>query len=877
MRAEARPPALSLRLLDWAARRLGTPDLVGDADELFVERALRDGEASARRWYRRQTRATVWRALLPAWGDAGPPARDGGRRTSAASRFDGLFQDLRFAFRSLRRRPGFSAAAIATAALGIGVNTAVFSVVDAVLLRPLPYAEADRLLHVWPERFLAQREIEFLRENARTMTAVGSFSPGWLTGLTGVAEPVQLTMARVSGNFFELLGVRPALGHPFGMEAERGGEDAVVVLAWATWQTRFGGDAQIIGRSIQLDGAPFRVLGVMPRGFQFMDNQTELWAPLTMDASAQSYAGSITQGLARLAPGATHAAATAELTALAARMRAGFGLTESYGADARVVSLRESIVGGVRPMMIVLLITVGLVLLIATVNVANLLLVRGTDRQTELALRASLGASRARIARQLLTESAAIGLAAGLIGALAALIGVSLLEGALPPDTPRLHEITLDARMLGLAFMLTGTATLLFGALPALVGARGSLDGWLRAGRTSSGGGSRARAALVAGEVALSVVLLSGAGLMLRTMQSLNAVDPGFRSDNVLTLRLQGSVRDTLGQRAAWRVLRERVASVPGVRAVGSVLHLPMSGRKWQADVMVEGREQPPGTDPQRTAWQVVSGDYFEIVGVPLLHGRYIGDQDRSGAAPAMVVNDAFARAVFPGEDPIGRRVQAGNATRGGWFTIVGVVGSIRHDSLTVDAPLEVFVPFEQARIGANTLVLRTEGDPMALVPAIKAALWEVDPDMPISQVEALDQVVTRSTAARRLVLTLLSAFAAVGVALGSVGIWGVVAYGVRLRTREIGIRLAIGAAPGATVRLAMRQGALPALAGVAAGMLAALGLARFLRGFLFGVAPFDPATFVSVPAALVCITLLACWLPARRAARLDVSNVLRG
>jgi predicted permease len=795
---------------------------------------------------------------------------------SLAVLLESIRQDLRFAFRSVVRRPGFAAAAIATAALGIGVNTAVFSVVDAVLLRPLPYAQSDRLVHVWPDRFLAQREIEHLREASLTLGEVGSFSPGWLMGLTGVAEPVQLTTARVSGNFFDLLGVRPVHGRTFGLEAERVGAGAVAVLSWETWRTRFDADPQIVGRSIVLDGSDFMVVGVMPREFRFMDNQTEIWWPLTIDPEAQSWTGGITQGVARLAPGATEEAASREVASLAARMRDEFGETAAYGSDARVIALRESIVGGVRPTLILLMVTVAFVLLIATVNVANLLLVRATDRRTELAVRASLGAGRGRLTRQLLTESAAIGLASGIVGAFAALIGVATLRGVLPPDTPRLAEIAVDARMLAIALLLTGISTLLFGALPAVHARRGSLDVWLRASRTSSGTGGTARAVLVAGEVALSLVLLSGATLMLRTLQSVNAVDPGFRSDHVLTMRLQGSTGDTLAARAELRLIRERVAAVAGIRAVGTVLHLPMSGRKWQGEVIVQGREQRPGTDPLRTAWQVVSGDYFEIVRVPLLRGRPLNDGDRTGTAPVMVVNDAFARLVFPDGDPLGHRVQAGNATRGEWFTIVGVVGSIRHDSLTAPAPPEIYVPFEQARIGAHTLVVRTAGDPLSIAPEVQAAVWEVNGELPISQVEPLDALVRRSTATRRLMLTLLTAFAAVGIALGSVGIWGVVAYGVRLRTRELGIRIAIGAAPAAAVRFAMRQGLLPSLVGVAAGLFAALALARLLRAFLFGVATADPVTFLGVPAVLLAVALLASWLPARRAARVDPGTVLR-
>ena len=788
---------------------------------------------------------------------------------------ENLTMDVRYALRALRRHRTFTGVVVLTLAVGIGANTAVFGVADAVLLRSLPYAQADRLVHVWPERFLAQREVASLREEARTLEEVASFSPGWLMPLTGVDEPMQLTAARVSGNFFALLDVPPALGRVFDASAEAPGAEPVAVLSWRLWRTQFGADTSIVGRTIRLEGGPVVVLGVMPSDFQFMNNATELWLPLAMDRGAMSWAGGITQGIARLAPGASEAAATRELRALTERMRAEFGEGDEYGRDARVLGLKESLLGGARPMLLALLAAVGLVLLIATANVANLLLVRASDRRTELAVRTALGATRGRVARQLLTESAVLGLAGGVVGIVFAFAGVGLLRGILPPETPRLAEIGADGRMLAFALVLTLGVTALFGSLPALAVARESLAGRMRHGRTITGNGA-ARRALVAAEVALALVLLVGAVLMLRTVRALNDVDPGFRPGSVLTMRLQQSMREPDRARAYWREVMGRVAALPGVEAVGTVLHLPMSGRKWQAAVEVQDRPLPPGAESPRTAWQVVGGDYFQVVGTPLLSGRHFDARDRADAPRAMIVNDAFARAVFPGEDALGRRIRAGNATGDAWFTIVGVVGSVRHDSLTAPPPLELYVPIEQRLVGSNSLAIRTTGDPLALVPAVRAAIWSIDPDVPISQVQSLDQLVAGSTAARRLVLMLLGAFALTGIALGVFGIWGVVACTLRQRTRELGIRIALGSSPASAVRLIMAEGALFALIGVAIGEVASLAAGRLLSGLLWGVAPIDALTLIVVPAALLTIAALAAWLSARGAARLDPALVLR-
>lgn len=795
------------------------------------------------------------------------------RRASSLS----LLNEIRFAVRGLCQRPGFALTCIATLALGIGASSIVFSVVNALLIRELPYAEPARLVAIWPGGSFANREIDGLRARAKSVDEIASFSPGWLLALTGTESPRQLSGARVSGNMFEMLGVAPRIGRTFGMEAEVPGNDGIVVLGYDLWQSAFSGDPAILGRSIALDGDPMTVVGVMPAGFQMFGATSDLWFPLTMDRGAMTWAGATSAVYGRLARGATPQMATTELKPLLAQLRVEFQLAPGWGEAATVVPLLESVVGGVRPMLLVLLAAVGFLLLISCANVASLLLVRGTERQVELSIRAALGASPLGLARLLLTESLVLGLAGGVLGVTLTGAGLQVVRRSLPANLPRLAEISLDWRVLAAAGVATVVSAVVFGLAPLAQGFGANLFGRLRQARGATLRAERARGALVAAEVALAVVLTAGAALMARTMVELTRVDPGLRTDHLLTLKLQPSgLGDNDAIRAYWRTVLEQMRALPGVEAAGTILHLPTSGRSWHADVNIVGRPLPQGVAAPRAAWQAVSTGYFSTVGVPLIRGRGFTASDRSDAPLVVLVNTALADQIFPGEDPVGKRITAGNATQGQLAMVIGVVGSVRHDSLNAPPAPELYVPFEQRLVVANSLVIRTSGDPLAIAAAVRQRIWSIDPNVPISDLRTMQSLFSASLGRPRLVLTLLGIFSGLGLFLGAVGIYGVVSYGVRQRRREIGIRVALGAAPGSVALLIVRQGIRPSVFGLCAGVVIALLLSRFLRGMVFGVAAADPASLLLGSALLLLVALGASALPARRAAALDPTEVLK-
>ncbi len=787
-----------------------------------------------------------------------------------------MLLDARFVLRALARRPAFVLASSVSLGLAIGANATVFSVVNALLLRPLPYAEPERLVAIWPGKFLANREIDAVRSRARSYQDVVSFSPGWLMALTRVETPRQLDAARVSGRFFATLGVPPQLGRTFTEADERPGQDRVAVLGDALWREAFGGEPSVIGRSIRLDGDAYEVVGVMPRGFRTFDAGTDLWTPMTVDPAAATWTGAMALTYGRLKPGVTAAAATGELGPLARQVRDALGLAPDWNQGAAVVPLREELVGPVRPMLLVLTVAVGLLLLIAVSNVANLLLVRIEERRGDLAVRASLGATPARLAALLIGESLALGALGGALGAALAFAGVGVLRRLLPADLPRVSEIAVDGRVLLGGLILTLGSSLLFGLVPALQARRAGLAHGLRShGRVA--GGDRTRGAVVALEIALALVLTAGASLMGRTLVALNRVDSGLRPDHLLTLHLQPSGRDTdEALRAYWDEVLARVESVPGVVSAATILHLPTSGRSWKADAAVEGRVAGPGEALPRTAWQSVSPGYFATAGVAVVRGRAFAASDGPHAPRVAAVNTAFASALFPGEDPVGRRVRLGRATQEEWAEIVAVVASVHHDALDLAPGPEVYVPFAQRVVVANSLIVRTAVDPALVATAVREGIAAFDPDVPISGVRTMDALYAASLGRQRLVLILLASFAGVGLVLGAVGVYGVVACGVRLRLRELGIRAALGADAAALRRLVVGSGLRYAGLGVALGLPAALALSRLLRSLVFGVTTHDPLSFTAVPLVLLAVAGVASWLPARGAARLDPSVVLR-
>jgi predicted permease len=778
------------------------------------------------------------------------------------------------AIRSLSRSPGLVLAATLTLALGIGANTAVFSVVNGVLLRPLPFRDPDALVSVRPERAVSLREISFLRENAPTLQSVAAVSPGWLMALTGVPEPIQLNAARVTGNFFEILAVAPILGRTFGVESDVLGSEPVAVLSHALWMSQFGGAADVLGQTLVLDRVAHTVIGVMPPGYEVMFVRPDLWIPLPLDPESWTWASPSSLAIGRMNKDATIAAATTELRALDVRIREVFAMQDG-DPDPRVASLAGRTVEQVRTPMLVLLAAAGFILLIACANVANLLLVRAVERRHELAVRLALGAARADVVRVVLLESIVLAITGGAAGLVLAWAGAGVLRGLLPADTPRIDLIGVDGGALGACIVATLMAGILFGAMPAFHGARNATAEWLRRGRTVAGGARSARGALVMLEIALAVVLAAGAGLMARTLAAFNDVDAGFNVDHILTLRLQPSGMEPDVLRAYWRRVLEEVRALPGVEGAATVLHLPLAGRTWSAVVEVEGQPAVMGDAQPRVPWQSISTGYLETAGIPLLQGRDFATSDASDGTRVALVNDAFVRDYFPGGGALGHRIRTRFGPTQEWATIVGVVGAVLHDSLSAAPRPEFYVPFEQVVVVATGMMVRTQGDPLAMAGAVRRSISNVDPDVPISQVQSMREIVTSSLGRPRLLLALLAAFAVLGIVLGAVGIAGVVAWVVRQRRREIGIRAALGASPFELAGMVARDGLGWALLGVAIGVPGALALTQLLRGLVFGVSTTDPLTFVAVPAALLCVAALAGWLPALAAAKVQPASVL--
>jgi len=868
--------------------RFWRPDIGADVDdELGFHLDMRAAEYEARGLPPAEAR----RRAQARFGDVaaiGAALRAHDHRTTHRQRrresMGDLRQDLRLALRGLRRAPGFAAVAVLTLALGIGANSAIFSVVNAVLLRPLPYQEPDRLVRVSDWGYTGGEFVR-LRELSRSFQQVAAFVSA-SHGLSGDGEPERLDGAVASANLFATLGASTLLGRAFAPGEDEPGRDAVVVLSHGLWQRRYGSDPGIVGRSVTVDGALRTVVGVMPRDFHFPSHATQLWIPLTLDRAnlgALWGSGGYTF-IARLRPGVTVDQARADVRRVAREIRRENPIWDpgpEYGSTADVMPLQRSIVGAVRPTLLLLLGVVGCVLLIACVNVANLLLVRTTARQQELAIRTALGGGRGRLLRQLLTESVVLAIIGGIAGLLLAWPAVRALVALLPADMPRVAEIGLDWRVLAFTALLTLLTGVAFGLLPALRATGGALHASLKAGGRGGSRGAghhRLSSALVAGEIALAVVLVSAAGLLVRSFQELRRVDPGFRTERVIAARISPPKQryaDAARQRAFYTGLLQRVAALPGVESAAAVNQLPLRGGVYGLAIRVEGKfEDMRRTLPMADHYQIVTPGYLQTMGIPLLRGRWFTDADREGAPDVVVVSESMARHFWPGEDPIGRRI--GYPWPSEWLTVVGVAGDVKQDSLSGAAGMTVYRPLFQAPASAMTLVARTTADPVALAAGLRAAVAEADPDVPVSDVSTMAQVVAASVAKPRFTMFLLAAFAAVALALGAVGIYGVMSYAVSLRTREIGVRMALGATPRDALGMVVRQGALLTAAGVGVGVVGALAATRVLAGLLYGVTPTDPLTFVAVPVVLAAIALAATYLPARRATQVDPTVALR-
>jgi len=806
---------------------------------------------------------------------------------------ESLMQDLRYAARMLVKTPAFAAVAVVTLALGIGANTAIFTVVNAALLRSLPYREPDRLVHLWEtnqQQNIDQREASYpdyldWKTQTQSLDSVAGYNAGGAT-LTERGAPEQIGAARVTSNFFDLLGVEPVLGRAFLPGEDRPGGERIAILSHGLWQRSFAGDPNVLGQSVTLNGNAYTIVGVLPARFQFAKaGMTDVWLPLNPgDWQVSRRYMHWLKVIGRLKPGVTREQAQDDMTVIGHRIEQEN--PQSHTATGiRVVSLHDEIVGPVKPLLLVLLGAVGFVLLIACANVANLLLARAAGRRKEVAIRAALGASRSRLIRQFLTEALVLALAGGAAGLLWAEWGVRLLVAAIPRSLinfmPYLEGLTIDFKVLGFTCAVTLLTGVVFGLAPALQSAKHSLQEAMTEGGRASAGSTRARlrALLVISEVALALVLLVGAGLMLASFMRLLKVDPGFDPNNLLTFQLTlpyKTYSDDHRAVAFHEQLLQRIEALPGVKSAATVSVLPLVGGNT-GHFFIEGQPRPaPGTEIEANI-RTVSASYFRTMSIPLVKGRNFTEADRQGSPSVVMINRTLADLAFPDRDPIGQHITFTFTGDTRW-QIVGVAGDEKVVSLDARTTPIIYFAYLQDLERYMSVVARTASDPASLVGAIRREVQTLDPDLPLNSPATMEQVISNSQAAfvRRYPALLIGVFAMVALLLAAIGIYGVVSYSVTQRTHEIGIRMALGARRRDVLALVIRQGASLILAGVSTGVIAALALTRFLSSLLFGVSATDPATFAMLSAVLAAIGLLACYIPARRATKVDPMIALR-
>jgi putative ABC transport system permease protein len=789
--------------------------------------------------------------------------------------------DLTLAVRNLLRRPAFTCTALLLLALGAGANAAVFSVVRGILLRPLPYHEPDRLVAIWPGTFVTNDDITFLRERAFSFDAIAANSPGWMMSLVVPGqEPIKVTAGRTSDNFFTTLGVNAAIGRTLRPGDSVPSQARVVALSAPLHERHFNGDAHVLGRHVLIDGMDHEIVGVMPRGFEFMEPGTDLWAPMPFDPASAQNRAQFSLPFARLRRGITTEQAAAELRQLLPVMRAELKKTEDFGREGRIVLLQDHVTGDVRSTLLILLGAVGLILLLAAVNLGTLVLGRAIERAREMAVRTALGASRRRLVRQLVVEQAVLASAGALLGLLLARVAVPVLVSHIPPEMPRQSEITLDATVFIVVFAATVFVSLMMALVPVVVAARPELQSLLRQNQsTETPARRRALGSLVAAQIALAVVLGIGAGLMLRTLWNLQRVEPGFNPNGVLTFRLQTTSKRmnlSVGLTYFEQVL-ERVRAIPGVTHVGAIQHLPMSGYNWTANVWRPETPPAPGAERPQAIWRFIGWDYFDAMNIRLAAGRAFTSDDRVKAPPVSIINEALARREFGSPTAaIGRRLTSYSAGGEQVTEVVGVIRDVRFASLDKPADPEMYRPLAQTFMFPMAFVVRTSGDPAQMAAAVRQAAFAVDPMIAVAEMQPLTQLVASSLGRPRLLALLLSVFAAVGLLLGVIGVYGVVAYRVRQQEREFGIRLALGAAPERLAQRVLRQGVLYAAAGIVLGVPTAFALSRLMESVLFGVTTRDPLTFTLLPIAVTATTVLACLVPARRAARVNPVTTMR-
>jgi predicted permease len=800
-----------------------------------------------------------------------------------------LHQDVRFALRGMIHRPGFTAVILATLALGIGANAAIFSVVDAVLLRPLAFAHVERIVDFTHEG-ISVSEPEFV-DYQRGVTALAKLAAYSRVEATLMAgdQPMRASGTRVSADFFEILGVKPIMGRTFARdEFSHLAKGSMILISSAMWRQQYASDPRIVGKTIQINGNPATIIGVMPSGAVLPDGGDTYWTRWRMNPdSLWTRNNHYLRLVGELKPGATLAQARTQVRTLNKQWMRDFPETyfPANPITGKVTPIRDYLLGPTRPYMLALLGAVSFILLIACVNVANLLLVRGESRKKEFAIRTALGASGNRVVRQMLTESMLYAFFGAALGMAVAWIGVRGLVLYAPRDLPRIDDIGVDYRVIAFTALMTLVTGVLFGLAPALRGRSGdSADSLRDGGKTSATGGSRvARRVLVVTEVALAVIMLTGAGLLLRSLVKLQAMELGFKTDHILTMQLTIPPRrynDTTADEF-FRQIVERVRHLPGVQSVALDGALPITGDDSGWSIMLDGRVVKTISEAPYAKPEQVTAGYFETFGIPVVSGRAFTEADRRGAPPVAVINGAMAKKLWPGVNPIGHTLKMFNP-QSPWVTIVGVVGDVHARGFQEEVPPTMYFPYSQSGSSAYfqpnsmTLVVKTATNPAALAPAVRSVVRGIDAQVPISRVATMEEVVARSIASRRFTTILLGGFATIALALAGIGIYGVIAYGVSQRTFEIGVRVALGASAASVVQLVMAEGVRMTLAGLAIGLIGALAVDRLLRGLLVGVTTTDPTTFAVVVGVLVGVAACACALPARRATAVSPTEALR-
>lgn len=803
---------------------------------------------------------------------------------------DSLLKDLRFSVRSLLKRPTLTIIAIITLAIGIGANSAIFSVVNALLIKPLPFPELERIVAIWetqPSRGVVRNEASmanFLdwRAQNQTFEHMGLYR-WWSANLTGLETPERIQGFLVTGNFLDVLGVKPALGRGFAADEDQAGKDAVAILTHGLWQRRFGGDPGIVNKTITLNGVTRTVIGVMPQGFNY-PRSAEVLAPLVI---TPDLAGNRTNHtyyiVGRLKPGVSLPRGQADLQTIATRLEKEYAESNT-GWGIAVYSIVEDTVWPYKASVLVLMAAVGFVLLIVCANVANLMLARAAGRQKEMALRAALGAGRWRLVRQLLTESVMLALVGGALGVLVAYWGVDLLHTLNPGDAAQLapgwDRLGVNLPVLGFNMGLSLFSGLLFGLAPAWQISKTDLNETLKeGGRQSSSGSHRLRGLLVISEVALSLMLLVSAGLLMRTFLALLKTHPGFNPDHVMTMRLTLPVakyKEEVQRAAFYQELVRRVQSLPGVEAAAAVSHLPLGGSNSSNSFLIEGIPDPPAGQEFIGRYRSCTPDYFRTMGITVLKGREFTDQDKPGAPPAIVINESMAQKYWPDADPLGKRVRFdGPPAEFPWMQVVGVVQNVKHE-LQTPVTTDYYLPHAQDVWSSMVLVARTRVEPQLLAAEMRQQVWALDKDQPVFEVKTMEEVRSLSVSMYSFSSVSLGIFAVIALLLAAIGIYGVMSYAVMQRTQEIGIRMALGARAVDVMKLVVRNGMTLALIGVVAGLAGAFALTRLLQSLLFGVTSTDALTFGVVTLGLLLVALLACYIPARRATKVDPLVALR-